>query len=221
MKEVPEIRGVVKGGNFIPGMTEDSLTGVPRVYELLAGCDVRADIFYSSTGPLAMYKQQSLVHIEFPRGYEPKILAIEQRINAILPRVFVDACSGIGTLGLTAAQMGVKQVIMNDAWYAAAFWAAYNLNVNREYFHIDTILFHRSYDDMKKNPMQKKPVRIAESEGEQIIQVFQGDFRELYREIPRNSVLTAIDLFEKDNPGVVKKILKKWQEQVGGQVFIP
>ena len=66
MNEVPELRGVVKTGNFIPGIASADLKSVPWVYELLAGCDVRADIFPLRTGPLVMYKQQSLVHINFP-----------------------------------------------------------------------------------------------------------------------------------------------------------
>jgi hypothetical protein len=224
MQEVPEIRGVVKSGDFVPGVIdEQSLVSLtpPPVYELLAGCDVRADIFYTSTGPLVLYKQQSQIHIEFPRGYEPKILSVERRINAALPAVFVDACSGIGTLGLTAARLGIRRIVMNDAWYVAAFWAAYNVRVNAEYFQVDDVLFHESYDELKKHPVTKTPVHIAETTGSQKIEVYQGDFHELYRVLPGTSVLTVLDIFNKDDPDAVKRITKEWQEHVTGEVFIP
>lgn len=45
VNEVPEIRGVIRIGEFVPGIATTDLDQVPKVYSLLAGCDVRADIF--------------------------------------------------------------------------------------------------------------------------------------------------------------------------------
>ncbi|MEN6609639.1 MAG: hypothetical protein ABFC24_02255 [Methanoregulaceae archaeon] len=221
MAEVPEVRGVVKSGNFIPGVVNEEDLTPPKVYELLAGCDVRADVFYSSHGPVVLYKQQSLVHIEFPRGYDPKIVSVERRINTAIPDVFVDACSGVGTLGLTAAQFGIRQVIMNDTWFAAAFWAAFNLKVNAESFQVNEVRIKKTYDQMKKNPVLKNPELVADTTGPQTIIVYQGDFRELYRVIPKKPVMTVLDIFRKDNAEVVWRIKKEWQDRVPGEVFIP
>ena len=111
----------------------------PKVYTLLAGCDVRASVFNTAFGQVVIYLQQSHMHIEFPREKNPKIDSVERKLNEIMPRIFVDAACGAGTLGLVAAGTGVPCVIMNDAWYAAAFWAAFNLQVNREFFLVDEV----------------------------------------------------------------------------------
>lgn len=222
MEEVPELRGVIKKENFIPGITSQDIDTVPRVYELLAGCDVRADIFPLRTGPLVMYKQQSRIHIEFPRGSYPKIHAVEQHVGNPPARHFVDACSGVGTLGLTAACLGVPHVILNDAWYASAFWSAFNLEVNREYLRVDRVRIFEQEEDMHKHPVMKDPIKIAETEGEQVIEVYQGDFRRLHRVLSFHPPpVTVFDLFEKSDSPALHQILADWQNKVGGEVFIP
>ncbi|MEI7856283.1 MAG: hypothetical protein WCH85_02140 [Methanomicrobiales archaeon] len=222
MNEVPELRGVVKTGNFIPGIASADLKTVPQVYDLLAGCDVRADIFPLRTGPLVMYKQQSLVHIEFSRGYAPKIRSLEAHLGIPPAKMFIDACSGVGTLGLTAATLGVPHVMMNDAWYASAFWSAFNLEVNREYFNVSKVRIFEQMEDMVKHPVMKNPIKIAETEGEQTIEVYQGDFRQLHSVIPPgSSPVTAIDIFDKKDISGIQKIKKEWAEKVGGDLFVP
>ncbi len=222
VREVPELRGVVKTGDFVPGIATADLNSVPNVYELLAGCDVRADIFPLATGPLVMYKQQSLVHIEFPRAGYPKIRSVEQHVGKPPVPYFIDACSGVGTLGLTAACLGVPRVVMNDAWYASAFWSAFNLEVNREYLSISRVRIFEQVQDMARHPVVKDPVKIAETEGAQVIEVYQGDFRELSSVLgPGQSPVTAIDIFEKKDPAVTGRIQKEWLDKVGGEVFIP
>jgi hypothetical protein len=222
MREVPELRGVVRTGDFVPGLAAADVNAVPRVYELLAGCDVRADVFPLATGPLVMYKQQSLVHIEFPRAGYPKIRSVQHRVGSPPVPYFIDACSGVGTLGLTAACLGVPRVVMNDAWYASAFWSAFNLEVNREYLSVGRIRIFEQVEDMAKHPVVRDPVKIAETEGEQVIEVYQGDFRELSRVLaPGLSPLTALDLFEKKDAVATTKIRKEWLDRAGGEVFIP
>ena len=182
-QEVPEIRGVVRCGDFVPGIAEPGLGGDPKTYELLAGCDVRASIFPTSSGPLVMYQQQSQIHIEFPRSYNPKIESVERKIT-LNTQWFVDAACGIGTLGLTAARLGVPHVVMNDAWYSAAFWSAFNISVNGEFLAIDEVVMHKTYEEMKALPVGRMPEKIAETLGRQSIEVYQGDLKDLYRVLP-------------------------------------
>lgn len=222
MRDVPELRGVVKTGDFVPGIATAGLDSVPKVYELLAGCDVRADIFPLATGPLVMYKQQSVVHIEFPRAGYPKIRSVMQRVGDPPVPYFIDACSGVGTLGLAAACLGVPHVVMNDAWYASAFWSAFNLEVNREYLSVSRVRIFEQIEDIAKHPVVREPVKIAETQGEQVIEVYQGDFRNLPSVLtPGKSPLTALDLFEKKDLVATGKIRDDWVARVGGEVFIP
>jgi len=222
MEEVPELRGVIKRENFIPGIASPDIDSVPRVYELLAGCDVRADIFPLRTGPLVMYKQQSCIHIEFPRGGYPKIHAVEKHVGTPPANYFIDACSGVGTLGLTAACLGVPHVVLNDAWYVSAFWSAFNLEVNREYLRIDRVRIFEQEEDMQKHPVMKEPIKIAETEGEQTLEVYQGDFRRLHTVLLSDPPpLTVFDLFEKSDTPSLHQILDDWKKNVGGEVFIP
>jgi hypothetical protein len=221
-REVPEVRGVVKCGRFVPGAIDVDLSVTPRVYELLAGCDVRADVFYTQHSPVVVYKQQSLIHIEFPRGYDPKIVNVGVHLRHSLPRVFVDASCGVGTLGIIAAQYGVPHVIMNDAWYAAAFWAAFNLKVNHESLLGGEIHILEDYASMATHPVVREPKRIAYTEGKQLIEVYQGDYRNLPPLIPeKDRILTIIDLFEKGDEALNRRILDDWRARVGGEVFIP
>jgi hypothetical protein len=223
MEEVPEVKGVVKCGQFVPGAVDVDLTQRPRTYELLAGCDVRADIFYTSTHPVITYKQQSKLHIEFPRGYDPKIISVGAHVLREMPRVFVDANSGAGTLGILGGMLGVPHVVLNDAWYAAAFWSAYNLQVNKEHLLVEgDVHFLQEYDQMETHPVVREPVKIAEVRGEQFFEVYQGDFRKLHTVLPKESkILAVLDLFEKGNKEFDARITAEWKAQVGGDVFIP
>jgi hypothetical protein len=222
IEEVPELKGVIRKENFIPGIADPGLNSVPRIYELLAGCDVRADIFPLSTGPLVIYKQQSKVHVEFPRGDNPKIRAVECHVGIPPVNHFVDACAGVGTLGLTAACLGVSHVVINDAWYASAFWSAVNLEINREYLRISKVKVFEQEEEMLLHPVAREPIKIAETEGNQVIEVFQGDFRKLYSVLDvRNPPVTVFDLFEKKDSPFLRQILDDWAKNVGGEIFIP
>jgi hypothetical protein len=169
-----------------------------------------------------MYKQQSRIHIEFPRGGYPKIHAVEQHVGNPPAKHFVDACSGVGTLGLTAACLGVPHVVLNDAWYASAFWSAFNLEVNRDYLRIKRVRIFEQEEDMQKHPVVKEPIKIAETEGEQTIEVYQGDFHQLYSVLsPGSNPVTALDIFEKKDLTSLELFQREWMEKVGGEVFIP
>jgi hypothetical protein len=219
-REVPEIRGIVKSGDYIPGITA-GVAGRPKTYELLAGCDVRANIFSCSGGPVVLYQQQSLIHIEFPRDYNPKIDTVEKKLREGNPRTFIDAACGAGTLGLVAARTGTPRIILNDAWYAAAFWSAFNLKINREFFAVDDVIIHASYGEMEAVPVRKEPVLIAETHGKQCITVYQGDLDLLWHVLPQEPVLTVLDLFDKGNRQLMDRVTSRWREHVSGEVFIP
>ena len=223
--EVPEVKGVVRAGTGVPGISSPDLDGPPQVHELLAGCDVRADIVPVAGCPVAIYKQQSLIHIEFPRPGYPKIRSVEQQVGSPPVRYFIDACSGAGTLGIAAARLGVARVVMNDAWYASAFWSAFNLDVNRDLLRIGEVRFHRQLPEMVKDPVRRLPELIAETEGPQVIRVYQGDLHELPVVLGRDKMdtppLTVFDLFCKSDPAAITRIEKDWNDRVGGRVFIP
>lgn len=222
VEEVPEIRGVVKDRGVIPGLSDLDLDGVPDTNELLAGCDVRANVFFTQEEPVVIYKQQSVMHIEFPRGYDPKVVSVGVKVRHFKPQTFVDALSGAGKLGIIAAFLDVPRVIFNDAWYAAAYWTAYNVRVNSEHIDIEDIDILYDYGEMKARPVVREPIKIAESSGGgQHIEVYQGDFRQLPSLLPAAIDLTVIDLFEKDQAARVKSVLEEWKQRVGGEVFIP
>jgi hypothetical protein len=221
LDEVPEIRAVVKFADFTPGVVDPDLVTPPKTYDLLAGCDVRADIYPTTAGPLVLYQQQSKMHIEFPRFFNPKIQAVETRVTALDPQWFVDAFSGTGKLGLTAARMGVPHVVLNDAWYAAAFWSGYNILVNREFFLVDEVRMLTDYESMEKEPVGTEPRPVAITEGQQEIMVYQGDFRKLYQVLPAQPVLAALDVFEKEDKRATGFALQHWYEHVTGEAFIP
>ncbi len=221
VSEVPEVRGVVRTGDFTPGVTDPDLRSAPRTYDLLAGCDVRAGVFETPAGALVIYLQQSLLHIEFPRRYNPKIDSVARSVEKSSPRRFIDASCGAGTLGLCAARLGVPEVVMNDVWYAAAFWAAYNTEINSEFLAVENVRWHHTYEELMVQPVGGKPLLVADTEGEQRISVYQGDMFRLEEIMEKQDSLSALDLFNKEDKGGVERAITWWKEHIGGDVIIP
>ncbi len=219
--EVPEVRGVVRTCDGVPGITDPETDVDGRRHALLAGCDVRADIFGTPAGAIAVYKQQSVIHIEFPHGQNPKILATYQAVRERSPRTFVDACCGAGTLGLVAGVMGVPAVICNDAWHAAAFWTACNIGVNREALGVEGVRLLHSIAELEERPVAGEPVLVAVAEGARTIRVYHGDLRLLPPLLPGDVDLTALDLFGKGDRERISEITTLWTAAVGGDVYIP
>ena len=220
--EVPEVKGVVKTSPGIPGLASHEPDAVPRVHTLLAGCDVRADLVPVGKNTLVIYKQQSVIHVEFPRAGYPKVRAVAAHAGTPVVPLFVDAFSGPGTLGLAAAGLGVPHVIMNDAWYAAAFWSAVNIGVNRALFAVDDVKICAQYAEMRSHPVARDPTKIAEAKGRQILEVYQGDFRRLPTVLPPDAhPVTALDIFDKQDRDLSSALIQDWQKRVGGEVFIP
>jgi hypothetical protein len=222
MAEVPEVRGVVRSGGFVPGIYRHDLTCPAKTYDCLAGCDVRADVFPIGKVKLVIYRPQSRIHIEFPRAGYAKLQSVLAHVGDPPAPFFVDACSGPGTLGLAAALRGVGHVILNDAWYWSAYWAAVNIEVNREYFDIDHVRFTGPPPGPGQPLMGTKPVKIAETKGRQKIEVYFGNFQNLSGVIPNGSrPVAALDIFEKDNHETARAVIRSWRAAFGGDAFIP
>lgn len=128
-KEVPEVKGVLKGDIKETVGMKDSESR-PNVYELLSGCDMRSDIVQTPFGPLLIYKHQGEIHIEFPKPVSPKITMLKKAMEKYEDPKILDATCGPGTLGIAALKGGAKKVAFNDIWYPAAHTTALNLEVN-------------------------------------------------------------------------------------------
>src|SRR5271157_632777 len=213
--EVPEVKGILKR----TGKPTDSVgildTGIkPHVYELMAGCDVRADIVSSLLGDLCLYRNQSECHIEFWRNNSVKVKAIEKLFleGYLECKVVVDGFSSVGTLGLLAALGGARKVILNDAWLPAVRNILINLEVNKGLLGIEV----EKIADWRLLPeIGDVPVLVAKASGNVEIEVYHGDFRELDSVVPSCDVC-IIDTF----PGVdAEPFASKWRELAAHKVI--
>jgi hypothetical protein len=215
LDEVPEVKGVLKR----KGKPSDSVgildTGAkPHIYELMAGCDVRADVVTSLVGDLCLYRNQSECHIEFWRNNSVKVKAIEKLfLDGMLERkVVVDGFASVGTLGLLTVLGGAKKVIMNDAWLPAIKNLLLNLEVNKEQLDIKV---HRLADLSLLPPVGDEPVLVARAEGMALIEVYHGDFRKLDRVVPYCDVC-MIDTFPGISPD---EFARHWREITSEKVL--
>lgn len=221
--EIPEVKGVVHDGGAVPGIVEtDGPLSEWHSNILLSGCDVRANIFETGEVPVTVFMQQSCAHIEYPRGFDPKLVATATEVIRHEPAVFVDAACGVGTLSITAGQYGIPRVIMNDAWGYAAFWAAVNLDVNHEALGLDRVEMHITYEDLNGAPLRTEPLKVADAAGDGThFEVWWGDLHRLAAVLPENVDLTVIDLFGKENRAHMADVVRLWKNAIGGEVFIP
>ncbi|RAP52672.1 MAG: hypothetical protein BZ137_08350 [Methanosphaera sp. rholeuAM130] len=129
-EEVPEVKGVLKGNI---NDTVGQITEKDNVYnyELLAGCDIRCDVQDSDMGQVLVYKQQSKIHVEYPKPESPKILEVKQELEKYDAPTVVDAMCGPGTLGIYALKRNAKKVIFNDVNENAIDNLKVNLEINR------------------------------------------------------------------------------------------
>jgi hypothetical protein len=75
---------------------------------------------------------------------------------------------------------------------------------------------------MQKHPVNRDQIKIAETEGDQIIEVYQGDFHTLPDVIPPGVLpVTALDLFDKKDQVILQNVRQEWIKKVGGEVFVP
>ncbi|GAB7016410.1 50S ribosomal protein L11 methyltransferase [Methanogenium cariaci] len=219
---VPEVKGVVHDTGKVPGIAETDPEPEYHVNTLLAGCDVRANIFETEEAPVTVFMQQSCAHIEYPRGFDPKLVATATEVIQHEPSVFVDAACGVGTLGIVAAQYDIPRVIMNDAWGYAAYWTAVNLNINRDTLGLEGVEMHIAYAEVQESPVRKEPRKVADAFGDgKHYEVWWGDLHQLADVLPKSVDLTVIDLFGKEDRALMADTLHRWKRETGGEVFIP
>ena len=176
--EIPEIKGVIRRSRHIPGVVDKN----GHTWELLAGCDMRCDIIQSIYGDLVIYKNQSKIHIEFPRESYPKIRILEGL--RIAGRSVIDGLCGPGTLGLVCVLAGAKKVVMNDIWLPAIENVLINLDANRDLLGIDSIeLFDRG-----EKLVGSSPRLVGRAKGACEIDVFHGDIRELFSAVSPSDI---------------------------------
>ncbi|PWR69921.1 hypothetical protein [Methanospirillum lacunae] len=222
--EIPQISAILKEGKDPPGVGDcaDTESHVCSEHRLLCGCDVRADLFPTSHGPVVAYKKQGASHIEFPHGVDPKIRSVETAIRRVHPSLFVDACSGVGTLGITGGVLGVHHIVLNDPWYAAAYFSGFNLLVNKESLGLDECEFAMDFPHLSREKLLDGPLPVAEGFGaEKKVEVFQGRMELLSPLIHDHDVLTVFDPFNKKKFRQNHSFLQGWENDVGGEVFIP
>lgn len=220
---VPELMGIIRNCGNTPGAgdvkDQDSVSGSENL--LLCGCDMRADVFMTGNGPVIISKLQHALHIEFPKGIDPKVRSVEDHIRQYHPDVFIDACSGPGTLGIIAALAGVREVVMCDVWYASILCSMLNLKANRTTIGLTTISLHRQITNLD-SVYTGWPKLVCEASGPgKRITVLQGSYEHLEDHIPKGDRLTAFDPFDK--PSFIKndRFIASWKEKIGGEVFIP
>lgn len=129
VKEVPEVKGVLKGGLKDTVGVKNSESS-PTTYELLAGCDLRCDIVNTPWGILCIYKYQGEIHIEVPKPSSPKIEELRKVLSKYDSPSILDCTCGPGTLGLAALLAGARHVVFNDVWYPACQTTMMNLEIN-------------------------------------------------------------------------------------------
>lgn len=208
LEEVPEVKGVLNR------MSDPRISvGIldvgkkPCTYELMAGCDMRADLVNTLVGDLCMYRNQSECHIEFRRNNSVKIKTLEKLYldGLIDGSVVVDGMASVGTLGMMAAMSDARKVVLNDAWLPAIKNLLINLEVNQA----DLGITVDRIADMDMLPdIGDEPVLVARASGNVELDVYHGDFRKLDKMVPACDVC-IIDTF----PGVSpEEFVKKWQK---------
>ena len=224
MEEVPELRGVVRDRRVVPGISDGYQFPKFHTHELIAGCDLHATIFPSRAGAVVVYQRSSTMHVELPRPTQPKFVSVIGMLNRRHPKLVVDGCCGVGTLGLAAALSGTpSHVILNDRWYAAAFWTGVNIEVNRRPLGIEEFAWCMDFADLCSRKIRTCPVPVAEAAGAGLrLDVWHGDFRCLPRKrTDLGDSLCIFDPFEKSDRYLTEKIMRRWKQDCGGQIFMP
>jgi len=197
VKSIPEIKGVILSKG-VPGVR--AMHSRPIENELLAGCDLRADVVHSLFGELVIYKSQSKIHIEFPKMSAPKMKILEELYFQGKISDVVDGLCGPGTLGLMCALAGARHVVLNDAWLPAVKNAMLNLEVNKELLGIEETM-HLEYP---LETVGREPVLVGRTYGQCEIEVYHGDLTKLFSQV-HPAGLCLIDHF----PGEDTKALEK------------
>lgn len=129
IKEVPEVKAVIQGDiNQTVGQINEN-TKI-NSYELLTGCDIRCDVQYANEKAILIYKNQSKLHIEYPKVESPKIKELTHILEKYDQPTVLDAMCGPGTLGIYAIQKNAKKVVFNDIYSESIEALKLNLEIN-------------------------------------------------------------------------------------------
>ncbi|RJS70247.1 hypothetical protein CW696_06075 [ANME-2 cluster archaeon] len=193
VNEVSEVKGVIKrtgrSEQPIGILTTDS---TPHIYDLLAGCDLRADIVSSVFGELCIYKTQSDTHIEFSRAGSEKIQVLESLYyHRKLEGTVVDACCGAGTLGLVSVLAGAREVILNDAFLPSVTNTILNIRANASILDLE-LEIHT--DPSRLRIVADAPRLIATAHGSSDVSIYHSDLVDLASILERSD-LCLIDAF--------------------------
>lgn len=129
IEEVPEIKAIILGDSKITVGQINENESVTN-YELLGGCDIRCDIQYTDLGPILIYKNQSRLHIEYPKEKSQKIEELSEILEKYENPTILDAMCGPGTLGIYALMKNAKKVYFNDIYNEALDSLKVNLKIN-------------------------------------------------------------------------------------------
>ncbi|MHC1631337.1 MAG: methyltransferase [Methanotrichaceae archaeon] len=187
VNKISEIKGVILGGG-VPGVVDSKVE--PRVWELLAGSDLRCDVVQSLFGELLIYKSQSQVHVEFPRQNAPKMRILENLYFRGKITEVADCLCGPGTFGLMCVLAGAKKVILNDIWRPAVENVMLNLEANRSLLGIEEI----ERPETSETDLASDPRMIGLATGDCQIEVYHGDLTRLFSKA-RPADLCLIDPF--------------------------
>ncbi len=193
--EVPEVKGVIKRtGSQSQSVGILDTDSAPHTYELLAGCDMRCDVVSSSFGELCIYKNQSMIHIEFNNTKIKKMEELYLK-GEIFQASIVDAFCGPGTLGLLCVLGGARTVILNDAWLPAVRNTILNIRVNSDILGVKIEYETRDYDKL----IGDEPVLMAKARGMAEISVYHGDVRKLDT-VVKECDICLVDTFPSVSP---------------------
>lgn len=210
--EVAEVKGVIKRKDErIIGLVDSDIR--PYTCDVIAGCDMRADLITSAYGQLLIYKSQSKVHIE----HDNAIKMLKLGSLPIEDSVVLDGLSGPGTLGLMTVLMGASKVILNDAWLPFIKNAYLNLHVNKNILGIKSIK-KASFEGLKEvatTPNLISKAKTAECE----IELYHGDLRKS-GDIQLKADIVLIDAFPRSEQRWISTIEKLTRTTKGGVYLI-
>jgi hypothetical protein len=209
--EVAEVKAVIKREDKrIIGLVDADTP--PYTCDLIAGCDMRADLITSAYGQLLIYKSQSKVHIE----HDNAIKMLKLGSLPIEDSVVLDGLSGPGTLGLMTVFMGASKVILNDAWLPFIKNAYLNLHVNKNILGIKSVT-KANLEGLQQvattpNLISKAVTKECE------IELYHGDLRK-FEEIPSKADIVLIDAFPGNEYRWISMI-EKLKRATKGDVYL-
>ena len=207
LAEVPEAKGVLKRtGGPLRSVGITDVCAKPHTYQLLAGCDLRADIVNSLLGDMAFYRNQGQMHVEFRRNNSTKIQILERMFldGELQDKTVVDCLASAGTLGLLAAAGGARRVILNDAWLPAVKSMLINIEANKKALGVKLRLITATGE---LPAVSREPTLVARASGAVEIDVYHADARALAG-VVKGCDVCIIDTF----PGISPDdFVKAWQ----------